>query len=392
MNSKVSIIIPIYNTELYLRRCLVSVVSQTLKEIEIICINDGSTDGSLAILEEFAKKDRRIILINQENKGVGTARSIGIERVSSPYIGFVDSDDFISPDMFEKMYTAMVDNDVDLVQCGVDSIFYFPVSEFVQQCYEKTYKLLHKGKVFLRENLVWNNVVLWDKLFKKDLIEKYKLHFEHEMKQNEEFIFWYSYWTVIKSAFYLTDRLYFHIIREGSLIGRTFTGPVGGICFSDWLKGPELYYRFLIDTQLFDKFKFYFWDIYLHHIMNIYWDAIAGAMDQKCIRQIKNFLNDKDISYLTKEKYRLLHEFVQSNDDNIIMIYEKKLWGCLKYKKFKQLSNQAIINTLYFSNTAVMVKSTDLLYKIYRMLHSPRIMFITMMKLFIKSLLPYGFV
>jgi len=108
---KVSIIIPVYNVEKYLKRCLDSVINQTLKDIEIICVNDASTDGSLAILNEYASKDKRIKLISlYENKGAGYARNIGIDHAIGDYIGFVDSDDYIDLDFYYLLYTKAIQN------------------------------------------------------------------------------------------------------------------------------------------------------------------------------------------------------------------------------------------------------------------------------------------
>ena len=101
---KVSIIIPVYNVEKYLQKCLESLVNQTLKEIEIICINDGSTDKSEEILKIFAQKDDRIIVVNKENEGQSVARNVGIKLAKGEFLGFVDSDDWVDLDFFEKLY------------------------------------------------------------------------------------------------------------------------------------------------------------------------------------------------------------------------------------------------------------------------------------------------
>lgn len=99
--AKISIIVPVYNTEKFLEKCLNSLINQTLKDIEIICINDGSTDKSLQILEKFANKDKRIQIINQTNSGLSVARNIGIKKAKGEYIGFVDSDDWVDLNFFE---------------------------------------------------------------------------------------------------------------------------------------------------------------------------------------------------------------------------------------------------------------------------------------------------
>ena len=115
---KVSVVIPVYNVEKYLEECIKSIQNQTLKELEIICVNDGSPDGSLAILERLAKDDDRIVIINQENAGAGAARNNGVKHARGKYIGFVDSDDSIEPNMYEEMYEKAEATDAEMVISG----------------------------------------------------------------------------------------------------------------------------------------------------------------------------------------------------------------------------------------------------------------------------------
>jgi len=109
-----SIIVPVYNTEKFLQKCLDSLINQTLKNIEIICINDGSKDNSLEILEEYSKKDERIKIISQENKKQGAARNAGLKIANGEYIGFVDSDDWVDLNYFEILYKKAKENDCDI--------------------------------------------------------------------------------------------------------------------------------------------------------------------------------------------------------------------------------------------------------------------------------------
>lgn len=111
---KLSIIVPVYNVAEYLERCLNSLINQTLNEIEIICVNDGSTDNSLCILEKFAELDKRIKIINQKNKGLSGARNTGIKLVQGEYFGFLDSDDWVDLDYFEKLYKRAKNCDADI--------------------------------------------------------------------------------------------------------------------------------------------------------------------------------------------------------------------------------------------------------------------------------------
>ena len=114
--AKVSIIIPTYNVEMYLVECMESVVNQTLKDIEIICINDGSTDGSLEILKSYAQKDDRIVLVDKENGGYGIGMNIGLDKATGEYIGIVEPDDFIPLNMYSDLYEKAVENDLDFIK------------------------------------------------------------------------------------------------------------------------------------------------------------------------------------------------------------------------------------------------------------------------------------
>lgn len=117
---KLSVIIPVYNASDYLRKCLDSVINQTLKDIEIICVNDASTDNSLEILNEYADKDKRIKIISyKENKGQGYARNLAIQNATGEYIGFIDSDDTIESDYYEYLYNKATSNKADIVSANI---------------------------------------------------------------------------------------------------------------------------------------------------------------------------------------------------------------------------------------------------------------------------------
>lgn len=116
MKEKLSIVVPVYNNEKFLDKCLTSIINQTYQNLEIILVNDGSKDNSLKIMEEYAKKDSRIIIIDKENGGVSSARNDGIKRSTGEYITFVDSDDYIELNEIEEMYNAIKENNVDMVR------------------------------------------------------------------------------------------------------------------------------------------------------------------------------------------------------------------------------------------------------------------------------------
>lgn len=115
---KISVIVPVYNVEIYLAECLDSILGQTLQDLEIICVNDGSTDGSLEILRRYAEKDIRIRIINQDNAGAGAARNNGAMLAKGKYIGFVDSDDTLFPTMYEELFEKAISTNADMVITG----------------------------------------------------------------------------------------------------------------------------------------------------------------------------------------------------------------------------------------------------------------------------------
>ena len=135
---KISVIIPVYNVEKYLRECLDSVINQTLKDIEIICVNDGSTDSSMAILQEYSSKDARIVIINQENMGVGKARNIAIDRATGQFVCFVDSDDYYpTDDILETLYNKAIENNVKI--CGGELAKFTNENPELKQNFGKNY-------------------------------------------------------------------------------------------------------------------------------------------------------------------------------------------------------------------------------------------------------------
>ena len=120
--AKVSIVIPIYNVEKYLRECLDSVIGQTLQDIEIICVNDGSKDSSLAIMQEYAERDERVKIIDKPNSGYGNSMNRGFDMATGEYIGIVESDDYADANMFETLYRVAKEENADVVKGG---FYYF---------------------------------------------------------------------------------------------------------------------------------------------------------------------------------------------------------------------------------------------------------------------------
>lgn len=175
MSVNVSVIIPVYNKEKYLKKCLDSLINQTLTEIEIICINDGSTDNSLSILEEYSKQDSRIIIISQENNGPGHARNQGLSAAKGEYVAFIDADDWIELDSLEQLYNNSKEYDSDLVL--FNAIEHLPDN----QLNKRTYFSEDIDGVFNyrdKKDIVMNNyLIVCTKLHKLNFLKENKIQF-----------------------------------------------------------------------------------------------------------------------------------------------------------------------------------------------------------------------
>jgi len=173
--SLITIVVPVYNTEKYLDRCITSIINQTFKDIEIILINDGSTDNSLKIMYEYASKDDRIKIIDQVNKGLSATRNTGIKAANGRYILHIDSDDWIEPDMCEVMYKKANKYDADIVTSHV--YFDYPNKTILKK---EPYKKTGNFNDFLMTFTVKRGInSVWNKLIKRDLYLSHNIkHFE----------------------------------------------------------------------------------------------------------------------------------------------------------------------------------------------------------------------
>ncbi len=204
---KVSVIVPVYNTEKYLRKCLDSLVEQSLQDIEIIVVNDGSPDNSQTIIEEYAEKYKNIKSYIKENGGLSDARNYGIKKSSGDYIAFVDSDDYVSKEMYEQMYNFATKNDMDVVVC--DSINVYPDGKEI---------LINSNNHYSSENI--DNYLISYPMACTRLFKRYI--FEHlEFKKN----IYYEDLELTPKIVQITDKvgfvekgLYYYVQRQGSIM------------------------------------------------------------------------------------------------------------------------------------------------------------------------------
>ena len=221
---KVSVIVPIYNVEKYLRKCLDSLVNQTLKDIEIICINDGTKDNSVDIVNEYLQKYPNVILINQENQGLGMARNNAMKHAKGDYIAFVDSDDWVDLNMYEVLYNKAIETNADIVECDYRMVFENSTkiknrSLFGSLHTWKNFPIVC-GKVFdwkFVKKQLFDGLrrMVWNRLYKRSLIFDNNLAFPKG--KCEDYPFSLDAVLSAKSIVYCPKTLYNYLIRFGSL-------------------------------------------------------------------------------------------------------------------------------------------------------------------------------
>ena len=212
--SKVSIIVPVYNVEKYLRKCIDSLINQTLNDIEIICINDGSTDKSLEILKEYKNRDSRIILLNQENSGQSIARNNGIKKAAGEYLGFVDPDDWIDLDYYEKLYNAASTNDTDIAVGGIIRVTGIKKKKFLN--FEKE-TLTDNTKLKFELCDVPEKSYIWNKIYKTQKLKEINLKFE-EGRIFEDCIFTPQALFFLGKMVTVPNTYYYYLRRNNSTV------------------------------------------------------------------------------------------------------------------------------------------------------------------------------
>ena len=203
---KVSVIVPIYNVEKYLEKCINSLLSQTLEDIQIILVNDGSKDNSGNIAKEYEKNNKdRVIYVEKENGGLSDARNYGLKYATGDFIAFLDSDDYIEKNAYEEMYNKAIEENADYVEC--DFIWEFPNKIRVDKQYP------YKNK---KEMLSFVRVVAWNKLIKRQLITDNNLEFPKGLRY-EDVEFTYKLIPFINKFAYVDKPFIHYVQREGSI-------------------------------------------------------------------------------------------------------------------------------------------------------------------------------
>ena len=296
----ISIIVPVYNVEKYLQKCLTSLVKQTLKNIEIILVNDGSTDSSVSIIEEYQKQYPTVKVIHQKNSGGGAGgpRNSGIEAARGEYIGFVDSDDWTSPSMFEELYLKVKETDSDIVICDY-KMYWQNEGRFTSSWEDRDRyiwkKYLNKWTEPFKANEMKYALLLtvypWRKMYKKKLLQSHGIRFPVGMIFDDIPFHWQT--LVCASKISTIDRPLYFYRRER---------PEQDVAAKDErlfsvLTHHEIVRQFLVDHSLFET--------YVHYLIRsefITFKWILGKLDEGLKRQFfkgicKSFqlVSEKDV-------------------------------------------------------------------------------------------------
>lgn len=247
----ISILVPVYNVERYLNQCLNSILQQTFRDFEVICINDGSTDHSLEIIKSFIAKDKRFKLIDKINTGYGHSMNQGLSQCQGKYISIIESDDYIKPDMLERLYTVAKENNLDVARCN-----YYIFSKFSKKLNNdyirdilanKVLKPLDHIKIFYQPPSIWVN------LYKREFIDKYKIRFlETAGASFQDTSFVFKVYALCKRFMFINEALlYYRIDNNGSSINNKSKA----FCVCD--EYQEILKFTKVHPQIYDKIKYH---------------------------------------------------------------------------------------------------------------------------------------
>ena len=280
----VSVIIPVYNVEDYIRPCLDSVLAQTLQDIEVICVDDGSTDGSAAILHEYEAKDPRVIVVEQQNGSAGKARNTGLEKATGETLSFLDSDDFFELDMLEKAYKKLKETNAQFV--AFDSDLYlndekiFKTAKHIDKDALPPYEPFHRRSMTnnpFRVFIGW----AWDKLYDTEFVRQNQLTFQVQRTTND-MAFVFSAVVIAERIAWIDEKLAHHRKNVGSSLSNTRENSWH--CFHDALIRVR---EFLVARGLFAELEQDFVNYALHAIL---WNlgTLQGETKEKLYNRLKD--------------------------------------------------------------------------------------------------------
>lgn len=289
---KLSVIIPVYNAERFLRQCLDSVFAQTIDDFEVICINDGSSDSSPEILREYAKAHENLVVIDQENHGNGFARNYGISVARGDYIGFVDSDDFIRPDMFEKMVGVLTETGADI---SIANPFLYDQNTHRVSVYRSMldyYRMSRLGAFSPMEHPeVFSCLGCWDKVYRRSLLIENRIEYPVN-RIFEDHVFSYKSLVSARRAAVLKDSYYYYRKNAGQSI--TDKEKKDDPCKFDFLQNAREMKAFFAEKDCYDRISSVFLAYLLRDGMFHHSNATTNAAFRRFFDEMRALLDEKD--------------------------------------------------------------------------------------------------
>ncbi|MBQ2873323.1 MAG: glycosyltransferase [Bacilli bacterium] len=311
---KVSIIIPAYNVENYIDKCLNSLVKQSLKDIEIIVVNDGSTDNTQKVIDKYAKKYSNVIALEKENGGVSEARNLGLKKATGKYIGFLDSDDWIDKDMYKKLYQKAISEDFDIVACDTEAIFP-DKKQYISSNIKNDF-------VSNKELMIDAYAVIWNKIYKKDLIKE--ITFKKGMNFCEDVEFLYMVYSKAKKIGVIHEPLHNYLQREGSL---TYVYDKKLYKLIEAMDDIIEYYK---KNEIFDEYKEELEYTYVRYLYATFIKRMAKTKNKLEFNKAVNTVIEK----VTKEfpNYKKNHYLKGLNPKNLYLKYFNKTLSKIIYE------------------------------------------------------------
>lgn len=331
--SKVSVIVPVYGVEKYIERCLKSLINQTLKDIEIIIVNDDTKDNSMKICEKYSNIDKRIKIYNKQNEGLGLTRNYGIERANSKYIAFLDSDDYVDEDFYEKLYNKIKKEEADVCFSSKKRV-------------DNNGNILSDRDIFLKDGVYDSKEILecvliysplnnykkismssWRALYNIEIIKEYDIKFVSERKYiSEDFLFSVDYIFHAKTVTFVSDTYHYYCYNGASL-----TNSYKSDRFEKALIFIEEFKRKMEKYDLITKYENAIPILLLGYVrVAIKQEIFASNNKLKDIKnRIKEIVSNKEVikalksKYKKKLKFRILDSALRMGNPSIIIFIFK---------------------------------------------------------------------
>lgn len=324
--SKISIIVPIYNVEKYLEKCLESILGQTFKDFELILVDDGSPDNCGSICDRYLKLDSRVKVIHKENGGLSSARNAGLDIAIGEYVGFVDSDDWIDTNMYEILYSMAKETDADIIQCKFKELYNenninikINTSKFkLIDKFEALNNLIDYGEMHVQM------VVAWNKLYKKNLFDE--IRFPNGKIHEDEFTTYKLLYKSKKVAL-IGNELYYYRQTPNSIMNAKFNK--NRLDYLEALEESLIFFKKVNNEQLYNMTTIR----YVDNLKKYYFKCEELLKDNKeTLRKIKNSYNKAFKEYIYMNSFG-----IKSNLMELFFLINPKFYKILQILRKKQI-------------------------------------------------------